>query len=64
MMIAWYFATALFKQHEAALVYIKEGRLPLWTHNKAIQKAIESSRDFCGTEIPSPCAEAKGVKVR
>lgn len=44
MMIAWYFATALFKQHEAALVYIKEGRLPLWTHNKAIQKAIESSR--------------------
>lgn len=44
MVIAWYFATALFKQHEAALVYIKEGRLPLWTHNKAIQKAIESSR--------------------
>lgn len=44
MMIAWYFATALFKQYEAAFVYIKEGRLPLWTHNKAIQKAIESSR--------------------
>lgn len=44
MMIAWYFATALFKQYDAALLYIKEERLPLWTHNKAIQKAIESSR--------------------
>lgn len=44
MMIAWYFATALFKQYEAALVYIKGNRLPLWTHNKAIQKAIESNR--------------------
>lgn len=44
MMIAWYFATALFKQYEAALVYIKEEKLPLWAHNKAIQKAIESNR--------------------
>lgn len=44
MMIAWYFATALAKQYEAALPYIREQRLEKWTHNKAIQKAIESYR--------------------
>ncbi|WP_303840587.1 DNA alkylation repair protein [Selenomonas ruminantium] len=44
MMIAWYFATALAKQYEAALPYIEEERLAPWTHNKAIQKAIESRR--------------------
>lgn len=44
MMIAWYFATALAKQYEAALPYIEEVRLAPWTHNKAIQKAIESNR--------------------
>ena len=44
MMIAWYFATALAKQYEAVLPYIKERRLDKWAHNKAIQKAIESYR--------------------
>ncbi len=44
MMVAWYFATALAKQYEAALPYIREHRLPEWTHNKAIQKAVESYR--------------------
>ena len=44
MMIAWYFATALAKQYEAALPYIENRRLDQWTHNKAIQKAIESYR--------------------
>lgn len=44
MMIAWYFATALAKQYDAALPYIEEGRLDPWTHNKAIQKAVESRR--------------------
>lgn len=44
MMIAWYFATALAKQYEAALPYMREQRLGKWTHNKAIQKAIESYR--------------------
>ncbi|WP_368293051.1 DNA alkylation repair protein [Dehalobacter sp. TBBPA1] len=44
MMIAWYFATALAKQYEAVLPYIQEQRLEKWTHNKAIQKAIESYR--------------------
>jgi 3-methyladenine DNA glycosylase AlkD len=44
MMIAWYFATALAKQYEAALPYIQERRLAKWTHNKAIRKALESYR--------------------
>ena len=44
MMTAWYFATALAKQYDAALPYIEQHRLDDWTHNKAIQKAIESYR--------------------
>ena len=44
MMIAWYFATALAKQYEAALSFIEGNRLATWTHNKAIQKAVESRR--------------------
>ncbi len=44
MMIAWYFATALAKQYEAALPYIEGQKLDVWTHNKAIQKAVESYR--------------------
>ena len=44
MMIAWYFATALAKQYEAVLPYLQEKRLADWTHNKAIQKSVESFR--------------------
>ena len=44
MMAAWYFATALAKQYEAALPYLEERRLDPWTHGKAIQKALESFR--------------------
>lgn len=44
MMIAWYFATALAKQFDAALPYITNYRLDKWVHNKAIQKSIESNR--------------------
>ena len=44
MMIAWYFATALAKQYDAVLPYLTEHRLDRWTHNKTIQKAIESYR--------------------
>ncbi len=44
MMIAWYFATALAKQYDAAIRYIELKRLETWTHNKAIQKAVESRR--------------------
>lgn len=44
MMIAWYFATALAKQYEAILPFIEDRKLDRWTHNKAIQKAVESYR--------------------
>lgn len=44
MMQAWYFATALYKQYDAVLPIIEQKRLDTWTHNKAIQKAIESRR--------------------
>lgn len=44
MMIAWYFATALAKQYDAVLPYLTEHRLDVWTHNKTIQKAVESYR--------------------
>lgn len=44
MMVAWYFATALAKQYEATLPYLTERKLQSWTHNKTIQKAIESYR--------------------
>ena len=42
MMIAWYFATALAKQYNAVLPYLEEKRLDVWTHNKTIQKSVES----------------------
>ena len=44
MMIAWYFATALSKQYDGVIRYITERKLDKWTHNKTIQKAIESNR--------------------
>ncbi len=44
MMVAWYFATALAKQYDAILPFLEENRLGIWTHNKTIQKAMESYR--------------------
>jgi len=44
MMVAWYYATALAKQWDAAIPYLEQRRLPEWTHRKAIQKACESFR--------------------
>ena len=44
MMIAWYFATALAKQYYLVLPFIENKRLDSWTHNKTIQKAVESNR--------------------
>lgn len=42
MMRAWYFSIALVKQYKEALPYIENKKLDTFTHNKAIQKAIES----------------------
>lgn len=44
MMRAWYFATALTKQYDRVIPYIRDHRLDIWTHNKAIQKSLESYR--------------------
>lgn len=44
MMIAWYFATALAKQYDEVLPFVRNYRLDKWTHNKAIQKSVESNR--------------------
>ena len=44
MMVAWYVATALAKQWDATLPLLTAGKLDEWTHNKSIQKAVESYR--------------------
>ena len=58
MMIAWYFATALAKQYDDIIPYIKERKLDKWTHNKTIQKAVESNRI-----LPEQKAYLKTLKV-
>ena len=44
MMRAWYFATALAKNWDLTIDIIENKKLDSWTHNKTIQKAIESYR--------------------
>ncbi|MBQ3417117.1 MAG: DNA alkylation repair protein [Ruminococcus sp.] len=44
MMRAWYLATALAKQYPPTVKLLEENRLDRWTHNKTIQKAVESYR--------------------
>lgn len=44
MMTAWLFSEALVKQWDATLPFILEKKLDSWTHNKAIQKSVESFR--------------------
>ena len=44
MMIAWYIATGLAKNYEPFIRVIEEKRFDEFTHNKAIQKALESRR--------------------
>ena len=44
MMRAWYFATALAKNWDDVIDIIENKKLDLWTHNKTIQKSIESFR--------------------
>lgn len=44
MMIAWYFATALAYRYKEILPFIEGKTLDPWTHNRAIQKAVESYR--------------------
>ncbi len=44
MMVAWYFTTALAKQWEEIVPYLENKKLSQWTHNRTIQKAVESLR--------------------
>ena len=44
MMRAWYFAEGLAKNYDQILPYIEQKQLDVWTHNKSIQKAVESFR--------------------
>ena len=44
MMIAWYLATGLAKNYDSFIKVIEEKRFDEFTHNKAIQKAVESYR--------------------
>ncbi len=44
LMIAWYFATALAKQYKNVISFFEKPCMDKWTHNKAIQKALESFR--------------------
>lgn len=44
MVRAWYFATALAKQYDETIKILENNALDKWTHNKTIQKAVESYR--------------------
>lgn len=44
MMQSWFFATALTKRWDDAIVYLKNDMLSKWVHNKTIQKTVESYR--------------------
>ena len=59
MMRAWYFATALAKQYESIIPFIEEKKLDSWTHNKAIQKSVESYRI-----TPEQKAYLKTLKIK
>jgi len=44
MVRAWYFATALAKHYDTTVKILENSVLDKWTHNKTIQKAVESYR--------------------
>ena len=59
MMRAWYFATALAKQYDSIIPFIEGKKLDIWTHNKAIQKSVESYRI-----TPEQKAYLKTLKIK
>jgi hypothetical protein len=44
MMIAWYMATALIIHYDEVVDILNKNVMPVWVHNKTIQKVIESFR--------------------
>lgn len=59
MVRAWYFATALAKHYDDVIGIIEDKKLDVWTHNKTIQKAIESYR-ICDKQK----VYFKGLKIK
>lgn len=53
------YAKQLAKQYEQVLTFIENKKLDDWTHNKAIQKAVESYRI-----TDEQKAYLKGLKVK
>ena len=58
MAVAWYFSMAMVSQREAVIEFFQDGRLPIWVHNKSLQKVVES-KQFSGGEKE----ELKKLKV-
>ena len=44
MAVSWFFSVALVKQYDKTIEIFRQKNLPLFIHNKSIQKAIESFR--------------------
>lgn len=63
MAVAWYFSIALVKQYDSTIPYFRQPCLNLWTHNKAIQKAIESCRIDAETKTYLRSLKIKGKKL-
>lgn len=59
MAVAWYFSIALVKQYDVTIPYFTQPVLEPWTHNKALQKAVESLRIDKETKV-----YLKGLKVK
>ena len=63
MMVAWYFSIALVKQYDSTIKLIEAKKLEPWTHNKSIQKAIESRRIDDQTKEYLRSLKVKNIKV-
>ena len=62
MAVAWLFSVSFVKQYDATLPYLLSHRLPAWTHNKAIQKAVESYRIAPATKAHLKTLKRKEIR--
>ena len=51
MMAAWFFAEALFKQYDSAIIFLQDKKLSPQVHRMTIQKAVDSRRISADTKI-------------
>lgn len=42
MAVSWYYSMALVKQYDATIPMFQKRVLPIWVHNRSLQKAMES----------------------